>query len=487
VHDESRLIANSGWIAVLALPLCFYLCLPTYNFYWDGVAFAISIEKAPPVAGLLHPNHLGYTFWSYCLYKMSRMLGIGSRALFVMRTANGVLSALCVLLLYVCFRLRKSTVEMSALTALMFGFSATWWRFASDANAYVPSIFLLLCAYLIVEHSKATALAGLAHAAAMVFHELAILFLPVALIQLRRSGRKSACAAYTASALIPVTAAYAWAYDAMSGKPALSGFISWITSHSSDSKFVFNPVQNAALSVRGTFRLFFGGKPSDFAGDYLSMGAAIVLVAAVVSFVIAIWRAARTRMSFSRPSLHLVVWVCVYIVFLFVWMPQNTFYRLFYLPALVAIICTALPDLPSTRNALRLFVSILFLWNFVFVAYPQSRPEYNAPLRFALANRKTWPAGTPIAFHRFHPDLWTISYFNPQASWIGIDEFNLDTLEHYLEQARSGDHPLWLEQSVYDLIAENPKGQLWLNMHEQRGELLAFTDGKHAFRFHAVR
>ena len=95
--------------------------------------------------------------------------------------------------------------------SLLFGFPATWWKFSTDANAYIPSILLLLCTDYIqarrlearrlearrleargwrpprLEARRSTVVAGLAHAGAMLFHELAILFLPVALFRLRKN------------------------------------------------------------------------------------------------------------------------------------------------------------------------------------------------------------------------------------------------------------------------------------------------------------
>src|SRR5581483_12413031 len=120
---------------------------------------------------------------------------------------------------------------------------------------------------------------------------------------------------------------------------------------------------------------------------------------------------------FTGPPLDVLVWTGIYLAFLFFWMPQNTFYRLFYLAPLITLLVAVLPRWPAS-HAGRLLPAVLLLWNFVFVAYPQSHPEYNAPLQFALSERNTWPPGTPIVFHNFHPDLWTISYFTPQAAWF---------------------------------------------------------------------
>lgn len=472
----------SRWRALpLGLPLLLYLALPTRGFYWDGVAFAIDIEKRRPAASLVHPNHLIYSLWGAWIYKLTGLAGIHARALFILQAANSVLAGLCVILFYSSLRLKRVPDALSVPAALIFGFSATWWKFATDANAYVPSIFFLLCAYVLIERRKSTALAGFAHAGAMLFHELAILFLPVALLRLRKSPRMMLT--YVATALVPVAAAYAVAYSSVSN----TGLFAWMTAHSPDSGFSFHPLTALGFSIRGTLRLFFGGKLGDFAHDGISRAGLLVLPIAVVLFLVAVWRAVRRGARISWPPLHLVAWAGVYAAFLFVWMPQNTFYRLFYLPALIAILAVMLRDTPATRTALWLFVPVLMTWNFCFDIYPQSQPGFNKPLSFALAQRNTWGPGTPIVFHRFHPDLWTISYFSQQAVWIGLERADAGELERDLNYARSQNKALWLEAAAYDMIAADPNGRRWLALHERPGEQLDVKDEKHDFRFYCVR
>lgn len=463
----------------------FYLALPTCNYYWDGVACAIAIEKHPPDASLFHPNHLVYGLWGAWLYRLSEHLGIHTRALFVMQAANSLVAGLCVILLYKCLRVRRVPAPLAMPLALAFAFSASWWRFATDANAYVPSVFLLVCAYLLLHRSKATVPAGLVHASAMAFHELAFLFIPVALLLLRKSRRRMC--AYAASALIPATALYAIAYVSLTDKASPFGLLPWATSHSADSGFLFHPLTSLALSIRGTFRLFFGGRLGDFAGDGISWAALPAFLAAAPLWCVCSWRAAREGVRSPSTARHLWIWVGVYVAFLFFWMPQNTFYRLFYLPPLMMIAAPMLRDCPATRVAAWLFVPVILLWNFLFVVYPQSRPQFSAPLRFALAERKIWTAGTPIVFHQFHPDLWIISYFNPQASWIGLEQSGMGQLERNLEYARSQMSPLWLEETAYSFVSADASGQRWLAAHERPAELLEFRDRKHDFRFHCLR
>lgn len=447
----------------------------------------MDIEKHYPVASLLHPSHLIYALAGSWLYDLSQSLGFQLRALFLLQAANAVLGAGCIFLFHKQLRRLNLSQPASAAGALLLAFSATWWRFAADADAYIPSIFLLLAAHILLEKPRMLASAALLHAGAMLFHELAILFLPVALLQLAQPARRKAVM-YTAIALLPAGAAYLAAYAARVPDPTLTGFISWITSHSPDSGFAFNPFTNAFLSLRGTFRLFLGGKPGDFAGDAISIAALAALVLTTAAFAIYCWRLRNSLQGkLPRLSRPLIAWVAIYLAFLFFWMPQNTFYRLFYLPPLIALVIQVVDAVPARRMALALFTGMICLWNFAFVSYPQSRPEFNVPLTFARSQRHAWPPGTPIVFHRFHPDLWTISYFSNQASWIPWEQFDLAALDQYLRHAREQHQPLWLEATAYDFLTSNERGRAWLQAHELPGRALRFTGPKHEFRFHLVQ
>ncbi|PYT26952.1 MAG: hypothetical protein DMG57_19835, partial [Acidobacteria bacterium] len=172
----------------LALAVAVYLLLPTRNYYWDGLAFAINVEKQLPPRDTLHPNHLIYTAANVWLYHAALLIGLKTRALFLMQFVNSLLGGASVVLIYRALRHREVSMLAGIAGALAFGFAATWWRFATDANAYIPSIFLVLCANDLLETRRNAVLAGVAHSGAMLFHELAFLFLPVALFRLKEKA-----------------------------------------------------------------------------------------------------------------------------------------------------------------------------------------------------------------------------------------------------------------------------------------------------------
>jgi len=464
--------------ALLFVPLVVYLLLPTRNFYWDGIGIAGDIEKHAGPSSMLYPSHLLFALGGSWLYAGALALGVRTRALFLMQAASAIFAGLCVPLFYRVLRGAGADASSSLAGAMIFAFSATWWKFATDANAYVPSIFFLLCAYLLIERGR-TIPAALAHAAAMLFHELAILFLPVAWILLRGRRRIE----YSACALAPVIVAYAIAARELFGTVSARRMISWSAVHSPDSHFFLNPLRDAAFTLRGTLRLFFGGRLANLPHDLVG-GLALAGFALSAAFFLATIARARPEKALKPPR-AILVWLGCYAAFLFLWMPQNTFYRLFYLPPLIAL-GVLVWRAPHNRALLRL-VPVLLLWNFAFLIYPDSQASHNPDLRFALAQRDRWPPGTPIVFHDFHPDLWTISYFTPGTSWFGLDHANVSALNHELDYAHSQQQPLWLEADAYNMIAASPAGRNWLREHERPAEKIEFKDEKHDFLFYCAR
>lgn len=461
--------------ALLFVPLLVYLLLPTWNFYWDGIGIAGDIEKHATGASMIFPSHLLFALGGSWLYAGAQTLGIKTRALFLMQGASAIFAGLCVPLFYRLLRRAGVETRASLAGALLFAFSATWWKFATDANAYVPSIFFLLCAYLLLEDGRAIP-AALAHAAAMLFHELAILFLPVAWVMLRGRRRVE----YSVCALAPVIAAYTLACRVLFGTVSATKMLSWSAEHSPDSGFFFNPLRDVLFTLRGSLRLLFGGKLDDFSGDWLSKVALAGFAIATVLFLYSIARLRKPPKWMKAPP-AVLVWLACYAAFLFFWMPQNTFYRLFYLPPLIAMAVIA------WRGNLAWLVPVLLLWNFAFLIYPDSQASRNAPLRFALAQRDRWPPGTPILFNHFHPDLWTISYFVPGTSWFGVDHTDISVLDRELGYAHSQQQPLWVEADAYNMISSSAEGSRWLAEHDCPAERIEYQDPKHHFLFYCTR
>ena len=162
-----------------------------------------------------------------------------------------------------------------------------------------------------------------------------------------------------------------------------------------------------------------------------------------------------------------ILWAGVYVVFLFFWLPQNAFYRLFYLPALIVLAALVPGWRPGRRSAALLAAGIL--WNFLFFVHPHSRVESNLPLWFALGMRRDWPKGSIIYLGSFHADAWLMWYFHPQTIWKVVTAGDLGGLENELRAVYEGRGKAWADGSLVTALSANEAGRAWLAAHTQTG------------------
>jgi hypothetical protein len=400
------------------------------------------------------------------------------------------------------------SARRSAWCAILFAFSAQWWKFSTDANAYIPAIFfLLVCLRLLLEQRPRPIAAGLAHSAAMMFHQLSLFFFPAAFVGFllqqrspdgegeRRRGVILATK-YLIAAVSMTGAAYLASFALVRPYLGALRFWNWITVHSEDAVFAWDPVQNLRLSLRGTFRLFFGGRVNQLKPDFVTVAGALAFGATLVLLVryFMCWRRFAVQGA-SEPApagspaadWSACVWALCYVVFLFFWLPQNTFYRLFYLPPLIFVVAT-LPAWRARRiQLLVLLAAAVCAWNFTVIIYPHSRAEANEVLAFALQHNKDWPLGSDILYSHSHSDLWIIRYFNPQATWIPEPSIAVARFEsRRLDCERKG-RQLWLEGTAYDAIATIPEGMSWLGRHVDPDRSLLHITPAHRIRYYRLK
>lgn len=197
-------------VSVALLALAVYIALPTRDFYWDGITFAHTIESASRWADLIHPNHLFYNFMGYILYRLTLER---FRALYLMQAMDAVFGAATAYVLFGVLSDLGHSVRTCVLLTGLFAFSGTWWRFATDADAYVPSVFfLVVSARLLLPQKKSRPVSVAAlHAVAMMLHELAVLFFPAAVLALwcqrsEATQRSLVVTKYSAGEPLPILA-----------------------------------------------------------------------------------------------------------------------------------------------------------------------------------------------------------------------------------------------------------------------------------------
>ena len=386
-----------------------YACFLTRNYYWDGLSFAIDIERTQSWRALLNVHHLLYNLIGYGEYLL---LGRSVRALYLMQWTNCLAGGALIWLAYRLLRRLGTPTTNSAACAVIIATAATFWKFTTDADSYILANLFLVAAYLTL--ARRSVGGALLHTFAMMMHQLGALFYPVALALLWRHHRERfwrAALAYTAASAGLTLALYRVAYSLATEKPPVT-FAGWLTFHA-QVPFTFDLAASVRWLALGTTRLFAGGKFEP-----------VAYVAAPVSLALLVWAAVQITRNRGRllPVLSewpLLVWAGIYIAFLLIWEPYNTFYRLFYLTPLVALLAVGTRALPA--RPLALIAAALLGWNFAVYIYPNTRVDRNPLLRIALAHRQEWPSGTGIVFADPVPDLWTIIYFNPQVSWIPIE------------------------------------------------------------------
>src|SRR5262245_45368653 len=120
-HPSDSRVSPGAYIAVLFALL--YLALPTRVFYWDGLAFAITIENAQSWRELIDVHHLIYDCVGWAEYQL---LGGHVRALFLMQWTNCVFGALLLSSAYRLFRLSGAPAANTAACVAILGVSATF-------------------------------------------------------------------------------------------------------------------------------------------------------------------------------------------------------------------------------------------------------------------------------------------------------------------------------------------------------------------------
>lgn len=508
-RNRERLVVWTIFPAVLIV----YLCFPTKNYFFDGVDFAYTIESARRLGtSLVHPNHLIYNLVGYLIYKAVRAVGIDTRALEVLRVANSILSVLSAYLLFRILRASIRSLYLCSALVPLFSFSATWWKFSTDANAYIPSVlFIIISFYLVLPTQKARpVLVALTFSLSMCFHQLAVMFYPVLVaglfLQGAQAGRKkqiSNALYFSGAAFLMTFAAYYYSFYLATATLDFRRFVRWMTSFSPDGGFSFSAWDNLAYTLRGHARLFFGGRFNLLRG-LINPSIVILIVALAAAALLLVIQLTR---NYKRPDLRrarelagelrrnplallCVLWVMVYLVFLFIWMPQHTFYRLFYLPALILLAGLVLSFYETARAATRrrqyrlaLLVAALCLANFLFSTYPYAHAEKFPPLAFALEMREAWPQGTVIHYALTNADNSLFRYFNPQTIWKQSDINDIKALETELQAIDGQGGGVWLDDSAIGQLSSTPEGAEWLAGHAREETRRKLIDKSYRIQF----
>jgi len=503
-----------GGLCVIALISLVYFSFPTRNHYWDGIGFALAIEDSPGLTSrLFNPNHLFYNFFGYLIYHSIHSLGLHLRALTLLSTLSTLLSVSCAYLLFSMLFTSVRNLYYSVCLTLLFAFSATWWKFSTDANVYVPSVFfLLLIAYKLHRDEQPNALMiGGFHAAAMLLHQIAVFFYPVVLVAMfcGSAGKRFTTSLrdavrYSAVAASLVIASYIWVWCFVLKRRDFSAFTTWVLSNGREEFAFFSVPHNLLETLRSTVRLFFGGRFSlalNFVEPPFLVILGVLLVCGVSFLVLTVWLARINFRNWLRTGALevsglggftpvLLTWIGSYLFFLFLWLTQYPYYRLFYLPALILLLGIVLKKMKKASSQepsfiLASFVFVTMVVNFTFLIYPYSKIEATPPVHLAVKASEMWKDDV-IYFADFNCDNWIFKYFNKGTTWRPLTLNDLQALREELIYLRQQGQKTWIDTTTLDQMNQSQELATWLADSVHKTVTYGLTDRKHRIQFTQV-
>jgi hypothetical protein len=425
-RDFAVLLVSGAFSAAC---LAVYLAYLTRNYYWDGVLFALDIEtarrRAIPFAALLHPNHLLYCPFGFALFSAARVCGSSARAIDILAIANSVLSAAVAAIVYAAARKLTASAPAAFFSELLLAFGATWWKFSTDADAYIASVFCCTLAVMCAIQSRNVAIPALFSIAAMLLHELAVfacipVFAALLLNATHSFGRRTRDAVlYLTTAAAATLAIYFACYRIV--KPRF-GFFAWITTYASSAQTTHSAARLAVAYPLSFSKLFVGGRLA-LLRDYLSTSSLTGLAVCVLSLITFFALLRRTALWQplvpARTFVVLWLWFIPYAIFLAWFEPSNAFYKLFLWPPLVLLLGIFAARAGKAPAAIALALAIAG-WNFAAYIYPHAHASAEPILAFAKRVDRELPPNATIYYAEFSPDDWYLDYFAPGRNWLPL-------------------------------------------------------------------
>lgn len=414
-----------------------YAAFLTRTYYWDGVLFSLNIEGVyqgrVPTSVLFHPNHLLYSGLGYLLYSAALHLGFHLRAITVLQVSNVVASVATAFVILQVSKRITSSPSLGLFSFLLFAFGATWWKFSTDADSYIISVFFLTVAVgFALDEPPRLARVAACHVFAMLFHELAIFiyFAVITAIALdpRRSRAKKflACIAYCLATGACIAVAYLLCYF-YAGRGTYPSLLDWVTSYASNSGFTHSFAQLAGSYLSSYIKLFVGGK-LPFIHDYFSIavGTSLAICFGALAAAFVLFRRIRPREE-ERPSVRTLLilwaWFLPCALFLASWDPGSAFHKLFVWPPIVLLISCYIASHNRSRLYAPAFSALAIAigaWNFAAFIYPHSHASSDPVLELAQTVNRELPRNATVYYKTLNPDDWYLEYFAPGRTWVAL-------------------------------------------------------------------
>ena len=476
-----RSLRSKTLIIVISLALL-YLATLTADYYLDGITFALQIEKVARMergASLLfHQNHLLYNGLGYALYCLPRATDLPIRALYVLQITNALAGAAAI---GVFFRMAERATRSryaAVIASAALAFSAVWWKLATDANAYVVSILLILiCASTLLSARPRWLLAGLLLAGAMLVHQLASLFYPAALVAVftnQSIDKKWPFAAkLSAIAWGTTITAYTLCASLLHDIKDPLAVVKWAMSNPSGVSPSLNPLRGLALLPRGNLDMIVGHSLALYRSQggwgekFFALAALVTAIFFLIMFlrkvkmagffrnVLTVAPQARERWQAVAPMI--ITWIGAYLIFLLFWEPWQALYRAFYLPPLALALGLALSNYHNATGVLpkgtaALAVATLALFNLAFFISPHMRTTANPHVAAARHANQMWSSKTVIYYTDRNEADTAFEYFNDQTEWRRLSSKAQDQLDDEIRRAASQGGQVWLNKGAAESV-----------------------------------
>jgi hypothetical protein len=458
-----------------------YLATLTADYYWDGITFALQIEKVAKMergASLLfHQNHLLYSGIGYVVYSIARALSSTVRSLYVLQIMNVFAGAVAVgIFFHMTERLTRSR-HAALISSAVLALSAVWWKLATDANAYMVSLLLMLiCADTLFSARPRWLLAASALGGAMLIHQLASLFYPAALVAVLTSTslkqRWKFAGKLSALAWGATIGAYYLCASLLHEINNPLEVVKWAVSNQSGVSPSGNPLPGLLLLPRGNLDMIIGHNFALYrnqSGSIEKLFAWTALFSAIICLAVFLRRARwiaflkgshivapRIRQSWKACAPALITWIVVYVVFLLFWEPWQVLYRVFYLPPLALALGFVLTNyhtrgsLPTDAAALG--VATLALFNLAFFICPNMRTTANPRVAAARSAQHIWNDKTVVYFANRNEADTAFEYFNVQTRWRRFNAAAKSGIDEEIRRAFDQSGQIWLNKGAAEAV-----------------------------------
>lgn len=387
------------WLFGMAFCIFGALCLPNFGYYHDAVADAGEVQYGTWLE-LLHPHHLGSSVGFKAWWLLGTTLGIDWSPFTAMHILTRIASLIACLQLWLLGQSAGLNVRSTALLVLAYGCAFTTWNFGTTGAVYPAALIgaWAIFGHLLVvlrEGDSAWTLRRSVRLSAwllwaILWHQLAV-FLVVPILWTRwytaTSRRWPSTVSLAGLLAVPPIAVYLVAGYTLFQTLSIPHLLKWATRFGQQSRWWYwsqvpdgeSPVLHWAKTIVNSHgRVLWAlphGEPfsavpgsrwmqilqSSLPSTLLDLLTAL-LVVGLIAGLVALWRWSTQATSPTRTEfLLLLVWTAPFFLFTCAFMPQNAFYRLYYLVPILWLLVRWLDDLPvgQLRNRSWLVVACI--------------------------------------------------------------------------------------------------------------------------------